>query len=90
MHAELLEPAIEHDGHERELPFHTPLAGQANPRVLAAAVGRHLPAAAVPGAESHVAIRTDDLDDDVEDAEVDWVTSNLPPLGDTDDDDEDG
>lgn len=58
MHAELLEPAIEHDGHERELPFHTPLAGQANPRILAAAVGRHLPAAAVPGAESHVAIRT--------------------------------
>ena len=58
MHAELLEPAVEHDGHERELPFPAPLAGEANPRVPAAAVGRHLPAAAVPGAESHVAIRT--------------------------------
>ena len=58
MQAEALEPAIEHDYHERELPFPAPLAGQADPRVPAAAVGLHLPTAAVPGAEPHVAVGT--------------------------------
>jgi hypothetical protein len=57
MHAELLEPAVEHDGHERELPFPA-LAGQADARVPAAAVGLYLPTAAVPRAEPHVAIGT--------------------------------
>jgi hypothetical protein len=58
MHAELLEPAVEHDGYEDELPFPAPLPGEANPRVTAGTVGRDLPAAAVPRAEPHVAVRT--------------------------------
>lgn len=57
MHTELLEPAIQHDGHERELPFPAPHPREADPGVPAAAVGLHLPTAAVPGAEPDVAIR---------------------------------
>jgi hypothetical protein len=58
VHAELFEPAVEHDDHERELPLRAPLPGEANPHVSAADVWPHLPAAAVPCSEPHVAIRT--------------------------------
>ena len=89
-YAELLEPPEEHDKNEDELARIAPPPDEAGPPVGAQRVRADLSTATVAHGEAHISIRTDDFDDDAEQAEVEGVFLEVFPLGDADGDDEDG